>query len=64
MAEIINLKRKRKERQRLAHETEAQANRVRHGRTKAEKAADRDDRIRRDQRLEEKRLDRLPGDET
>lgn len=64
MADIINLRRKRKERQRLAQETEAQANRVRFGRTKAEKIADRDDRSRGERRLEEKRLDRLPDDET
>ncbi len=37
MAEIINLRLARKARERAARETEAQANRARHGRTRAER---------------------------
>ena len=42
MAEIINLKRARKDRARHDRETEADANRRRFGRTRAEKKADKD----------------------
>lgn len=41
MAEIVNLRSARKARARAAHESEAQANRAKFGRTKAEKARDR-----------------------
>ena len=42
MADIVNLKRARKDKARREHDSEAQANRRRFGRTKAEKAADKD----------------------
>jgi hypothetical protein len=38
MAEIVNLKRARKQKAREAAETEAAANRLTHGRTKAERS--------------------------
>jgi hypothetical protein len=57
MAEIVNLRRARKERARRQHENEAQANRLRFGRTKADKAADRDRDLRERQALEDKHLD-------
>ncbi len=41
MAEIINLKRVRRARDRVAAETQAAENRVLHGRTKAERERDR-----------------------
>jgi len=41
MAEIVNLNRTRKARTKAAQAVEAAANRVKHGRTRAEKAADR-----------------------
>lgn len=37
MADIINLRQARKAKERLASETRAQANRVKHGRTKADR---------------------------
>ena len=40
MAEIVNLRKVRKQRARVDAEQAATENRVRHGRTKAEKAAD------------------------
>ncbi len=42
MADIVNLKRARKDKARRERDSEAQANRRRFGRTKAEKAADKD----------------------
>ena len=42
MAEIVNLNRARKARARRASEREADANRIRFGRTRAERAAARD----------------------
>ena len=50
MAEIVNLRRARKDKERQQRESEAAANRRRFGRTKAEKAADKDaqDRARRE----------------
>ena len=56
MADIINLRRVRKEKQRRGKESEAQANRQRFGRTKAQKAADQDAAARRQRALEGKRL--------
>ena len=40
MAEVINLRRERKRKARAAEEALAAANRIRHGRTKAEKQCD------------------------
>jgi hypothetical protein len=56
MAEIINLKRARKEKARDERKNEADTNRLRFGRTKAQKAADRDDEARRGRTLDGKRL--------
>lgn len=53
MAEIVNLNRMRKAKARDRAEAEAAANRVKHGRTKAEKANDR--------RAEERRRALLDG---
>ncbi|MBS0518572.1 MAG: DUF4169 family protein [Proteobacteria bacterium] len=57
MAEIVNLRRRRKELVRRARENEAQANRLRFGRTKAEKAADTDKAVRERRTLDDRRLD-------
>lgn len=58
MAEIVNLKRVRKHKARREREVEADANRRRFGRTKVEKANDRNasDQARRD--IDGKRIDR------
>jgi uncharacterized protein DUF4169 len=58
MAEIVNLRRARKDKARRERESEADANRRRFGRTKAEKAADKDaqERARRD--VDGKKIDR------
>jgi hypothetical protein len=58
MAEVINLKRVRKEKARGEHEQQAAANRRRFGRTKAEKAADRDAGERTGRSFDGKRLDK------
>ena len=57
MSEIINLRRARKERQRRERDAEADANRRLFGRTKEQKALDRDERRRERQTVDEKRLD-------
>ncbi|MBE9554176.1 MAG: DUF4169 family protein [Proteobacteria bacterium] len=44
MAEIVNLNRYRKAREKERAQAEAEENRVRHGRTKAEKLRDADER--------------------
>jgi hypothetical protein len=58
MADIVNLRRARKDKARQQRESEADANRRRFGRTKAEKAADKDaqDRVRRE--VDGKKIDR------
>jgi Domain of unknown function (DUF4169) len=58
MADIVNLRRARKDKARQQRESEAAANRRRFGRTKAEKAADKDaqERARRD--IDGKKVDR------
>jgi hypothetical protein len=57
VAEIVNLKRVRKDKARREREREAEANRLRFGRTKAQKAADKD-AAQRDRRThEDKKLD-------
>ena len=58
MAETINLRRVRKDKQRHDKEGEADANRRRFGRTKAQKAADEDAAARRKRMLDGKRLDK------
>jgi hypothetical protein len=58
MAEIVNLRRARKDKARQQRESEADANRRRFGRTKAEKAEAKDasERARRD--IDGKKIDR------
>ena len=63
MADIINLRRVRKEKKRREHEREAEANRLRFGRTRAQKAADSDDATRRRHSLDDKRLPRGKSEE-
>jgi Domain of unknown function (DUF4169) len=58
MAEIVNLRRARKDKARRERESEADANRRRFGRTKAEKAADKDARERARREVDSKRIDR------
>ena len=56
MAEIVNLRRARKEKERRTRDAEADANRRRFGRTKAEKAHDRDERTRAQREIDGKKL--------
>lgn len=58
MANIVNLKRARKDKARRERESEAEANRCRFGRTKAEKAADKDAAKRARRELDDRLLDR------
>jgi hypothetical protein len=58
MAEIINLRRARKEKERRDKESEADANRRRFGRTKAQKATDENAAARRQRTLDGKRLEK------
>jgi len=58
MAEIINLRRARKEKERRGRESEADANRRRFGRTKGQKAADKDTAARREHALDGKQLEK------
>jgi hypothetical protein len=57
MAEIVNLKRIRKDKARQEREREAEANRQRFGRTKAQKLADKDAAKRERRTHEDKKLD-------
>ena len=57
MTEIVNLKRMRKDKARQEREREAEANRQRFGRTKAQKAADKDATERERRTHEDKKLD-------
>ena len=59
MADIVNLKRARKNKAQREHEREAAANRLRFGRTKPQKTADQDATARGRRSLDDKRL--LPG---
>lgn len=52
MGEIVNLRRVKKQRARAAAETAAAGNRAKHGRTKAEKAAERLEKARRETLLD------------
>ena len=56
MAEPINLRRERKRRERAATAKAAAENRVRHGRTKAERANDADARTRAAEGLDARKL--------
>ena len=58
MAEIVNLRRVRKDKARQQRESEADANRRRFGRTKAEKAADKDAQDRSQREVDGKKIDR------
>ena len=58
MAEIVNLRRARKDKARQQRESEADANRRRFGRTKAEKTADKDARERAERDIDGKKFDR------
>jgi hypothetical protein len=58
MAEIVNLRRARKDKARQLRESEADANRRRFGRTKAEKANDKDARERARRDIDSKKIDR------
>jgi hypothetical protein len=58
MAEIVNLRRARKDKARQQRDSEADANRRRFGRTKAEKAADKDARERSQRDIDSKKIDR------
>jgi hypothetical protein len=57
VAEIVNLKQVRKDKARQEREREAEANRQRFGRTKAQKATDKDDAQRERRRQDDKKLD-------
>ena len=57
MAEIVNLKQVRKDKARREREREAEANRQRFGRTKAQKAADKDAATRERREHDDKKLD-------
>ncbi len=61
MAEIVNLKRARKDKARREHDRAAEANRLRFGRTKAQKAADADAKDRERRALEDKKLTDEPA---
>jgi hypothetical protein len=58
MADIVNLRRARKDKARQQRESEADANRRRFGRTKAEKAADKDAQDRSQREVDGKKIDR------
>lgn len=58
MAEIVNLRRARKDKARRDRETEADANRRRFGRTKTEKAADKQAEERTRRTLDGKLIDK------
>jgi hypothetical protein len=58
MADIINLKRARKDKARREHETEAAANRRRFGRNRAEKAVDKDAKARAERDIGGKKIER------
>jgi hypothetical protein len=58
MADIVNLKRARKDKALRERENEAEANRRHFGRTKAQKAADKDAVARAQRTLDDRLLDR------
>jgi len=64
MADIVNLKRARKEKARREHDREAGTNRLRFGRTKAQKAADQDAATRSRRSLDDRRLAPDKSDES
>ena len=58
MGEIVNLNKARKNHNRAVKARQAAENRVRHGRSRAEKTKDRDETARRDHGLDGSKLDR------
>src|SRR5262249_14955713 len=58
MADVLNLRRLRKEKARREQERAAEANRLRFGRTKAQKRADQDAKRRTERAAEDKKLDK------
>ena len=58
MADIVNLKRARKDKARREHQAEAAANRRRFGRTRAEKETDKDAKLRAEREIDGKRIDK------
>jgi hypothetical protein len=58
MADIVNLRRARKDKARREQEAEAAANRRRFGRTKVEKGADKDAKARAEREIDGKRIDK------
>lgn len=63
MADIINLNKYRKARKRAEEAADAAGNRVRHGRTKAEKARTLTDVVRSGRELDDKRIDHADDDQ-
>ena len=57
MADVINLRRARKDKARREHEREAAANRLRFGRTKAQKKADKQAKEREGRAVDDKKLE-------
>jgi Domain of unknown function (DUF4169) len=57
MGEIVNLNKARKNHNRAVERRKAAENRIRHGRTRAEKAKDRDQTARREHELDRSKLD-------
>jgi len=57
MAEIVNLKRVRKDKARRERDRDAEANRLRFGRTEAQKRDDEDAKQRAERSVEDKKLD-------
>lgn len=64
MADFINLKLARKEKARREREREAAANRLRFGRTKVQKAVDRQSRAGAEKALDGKQLGPNPGEKS
>lgn len=64
MAELVNLRRVRRARDRAAAEAEAAANRARHGRTRGERTAETTEAVHRDRTLDGAKLtrDSEPGE--
>lgn len=63
MADIINLNKYRKARRKAEESSEAAENRVRHGRTKAEKSRGLKDAVRSERELDDKRMESPDDDQ-
>ncbi|EWY38189.1 hypothetical protein N825_14880 [Skermanella stibiiresistens SB22] len=57
MGDVVNLNRFRKAREKSQKEAQAAANRAKHGRTKDQRATERDEEARRARELEGKKID-------